>query len=195
MRHRRFPHNKCCSALCLEWKLVIHKLDVSKFVLVGLQTELCHILRDDDLGPHLPHHSCPDVEDLRVWPSHPACRMSCGPCKCCQLCVCVRMDYTALFAVRDAPGCHRHVIGLLQQGTRTFGICLHALMSEMHCRTQFGAMLARLSKQHPGVAEWARITFCASKSHSQAHKLRIRIGESHHRYLCPSRRTAGWWPI
>ena len=71
VRHRRVPHNKCCSALCLEWKLVIHKLDVSKFALVGLHTELCHILRDDDLGPHLPHHCCPDVEDLRVWPSHP----------------------------------------------------------------------------------------------------------------------------
>ena len=56
--------------------------------------------------------------------------------------------------------------------------CLHALMSEMPCRTQFGAMLTRLSKQHPGVAEWAKNTSCASKSRSQAHKLRIWIGES-----------------
>ena len=68
-------------------------IDVSKLALVVLQTELCHILRDDDLGPHLPHHCCPDVEDLRVWPSHPACRMSCGPCKCGQLCVCLNGLY------------------------------------------------------------------------------------------------------
>ena len=40
------------------------------------------------------------------------------------------MDYTALFAVRDAPGCHRHVIALLQQGTHPFGICV--LLTRAH---------------------------------------------------------------
>ena len=73
----------------------------------------------------------------------------------------------ALFAVREALGCPRHVVAL------------HALTSEMYCRTIVAAMLTRLSKQHLGVAEWAKISTCASKSHSQAHKLRFfSIGQS-----------------
>ena len=153
-------------------------IDVSKLALVGLQTELCHILRDDDLGPHLPHHCCPDVEDLRVWPSqHTALAGSVQVLPA----VCV-----SEWTVRHSLPCVTHqaatgMSSLCRSKERTLSgsaCCLHALMSEMYCRTLFGAILTRLSKEHPGVAEWARITSCAIMPHSHAHKLRIRIGQS-----------------
>ena len=46
--------------------------------------------------------------------------------------VCVRMEYSVLIAVRDAPSCHKHVIALPQQRTHTFGICV--LPTRAHVR-------------------------------------------------------------
>ena len=44
------------------------------------------------------------------------------------------MDNTALFTVRDAPGCHKHmyVVALPQQRTRPFRICV--LLTRAHVR-------------------------------------------------------------
>ena len=44
------------------------------------------------------------------------------------------MDFSALFAVRDAPGCRRPVIALPQQGTHPFGICV--LLTSAHVRDE-----------------------------------------------------------
>ena len=60
-------------------------------------------------GPAIPQRLPNELWSVQVLPT---------------VCVCVRMDYTALFAVRDAPGCHRHVIALPQQGTHPFAICV-----------------------------------------------------------------------
>ena len=168
MKHEdELPNSRCGPALLSRRDNSSNtSIDVSKLALVGLQTELCHILRDDDLGPHLPHSLTRCRRSSCVAePSHSACRMSCGSVQVLPA-VCVRVDFTALFAVRDAPGCHRHFIALPQQGT------LRAAYTRSCQRC------TRLSKQHPGVSEWARITSCASKPHAQVHKLRIRIGES-----------------
>ena len=95
--------------------------------------------------------------------------------------VCVRMDFSALFAVRDAPGCHRHVIALLQQGTHPFGICVlltraHVGDALPHTVRRHAHEVVEATSKGRGVGQDHFLS--EQKSHSQALKLRIRIGES-----------------